>query len=73
MFRFLSSCGKSINDCKIKTYETDGKRKKNQSSTKGAKLVRVLVRVVRFTRYIIVTVSFTHASLQKPRAFEQQL
>ena len=49
---FVSACGIRINDCEIKTYETNGKLKKNESSTKGANLVRVLVRVVQFTRYI---------------------
>lgn len=55
--RFVSICGKSVYDCKIKTYETNGTPKQNQSSTKGAKLVRVLVRAVRFTRYIVTLLS----------------
>ena len=42
-----------IDDCKLKTYETNGKLKKNESSTKGASLVRALVRMVQFTRYIL--------------------
>jgi len=50
---FISPCGIKVNGCKLKTYETDGRPMKHQSSTKGASLVRVLVRVVQFTRYIL--------------------
>ena len=47
--QFVSACGIRVNNCETKTYETNGKLTKNESSTKGASLVRVLVRVVRFT------------------------
>jgi len=49
---FVSPCGIKANDCRIMTYETDGRPTKHQSRTKGASLVRVLVRAVRFTRYV---------------------
>ena len=45
------------------TYETDGKPTKHQSSTKGANLVRVLVRVVRLTRYTIDWGGIRHTPL----------
>jgi hypothetical protein len=33
---FVSPCGTRVNNCKLNTYETDGKPTKHQSSTKSA-------------------------------------
>ena len=38
----------------ILSYETDGRPAEHQSRIKGASLVRVLVRVVQFTRYTFI-------------------